>query len=77
MNTNDLLAAFHGSKAQVARAFGVSAPAVSRWVRNGVVPEKQVLRWKLGLIVAPEAATGRLARKQLQIAAARRWADKG
>jgi hypothetical protein len=59
------------------RAFGVSQPAVSRWVRKGVLPEKQVMRLQLGLVAAPKPVDARIRRKQLQVEAARRWAEKG
>ncbi len=76
MDIKDALATF-GSKADLARAFGVSQPAVSRWVRKGVLPEKQVMRLQLGLVTAPKPVDARIRRKQLQVEAARKWAEKG
>jgi len=38
-----------GSPAAIARAFNVSAPAVSRWIRQGRIPQQRVWQYKAGL----------------------------
>jgi hypothetical protein len=43
-----------GSPAGIARAFKVTAPAVSRWIRNGKVPQQRVWQYKAGLVKAPK-----------------------
>jgi DNA invertase Pin-like site-specific DNA recombinase len=44
-----------GSPAGIARAFGVTPPAVSRWIRNGRIPQARVWQVKAGLIKPPKA----------------------
>jgi DNA invertase Pin-like site-specific DNA recombinase len=39
-----------GSPAGVARAFKVSPPAVSRWIRNGRIPQARVWQYEAGKI---------------------------
>jgi len=43
MDINQLIEK-HGNQSAVARHFGVTRQFVSRWVKNGVVPEKYVMR---------------------------------
>ncbi len=43
MDINQLIEK-HGNQSAVARHFGVTRQFVSRWVKNGVVPEKYALR---------------------------------
>jgi hypothetical protein len=53
MDINTALKKF-GSAAGVAKAFGVSAPAVSRWIRLGKVPQQRVWQYKAGLVEPPQ-----------------------
>jgi len=40
----------YGSPSGIAKAFGVSAPAVSRWIRLGRIPQARVWQAKAGLV---------------------------
>jgi DNA invertase Pin-like site-specific DNA recombinase len=40
----------YGSPSGIARAFGVTGPAVSRWIRNGRIPQQRVWQAKAGLV---------------------------
>jgi DNA invertase Pin-like site-specific DNA recombinase len=51
MDINTALKKF-GSPSGIARAFGVSAPAVSRWIRNGAIPKQRTWQYKAGLVKA-------------------------
>jgi DNA-binding transcriptional MerR regulator len=66
MDINIILSVFNGRKKDVADAFGVSAPAVSRWVRQGVVPPAQVMRLQLGFVKLPAGYSARHIRKLMQ-----------
>jgi len=44
-----------GSPAGIARAFGVTPPAVSRWIRNGRIPQARIWQAKAGLVKSPQA----------------------
>jgi hypothetical protein len=66
MDINIILSVFQGRKKDVADAFGVSAPAVSRWVRRGVVPPSQVMRLQLGFVKLPAGFDARQVRKMMQ-----------
>jgi DNA-binding transcriptional MerR regulator len=66
MDINIILSVFNGRKKDVADAFGVSAPAVSRWVRQGVVPPAQVMRLQLGFVKLPAGYSVRHIRKLMQ-----------
>jgi DNA invertase Pin-like site-specific DNA recombinase len=44
----------YGSPSGIAKAFGVSAPAVSRWIRNGRIPQQRVWQAKAGLAKPPK-----------------------
>jgi len=46
----------YGSPSGIAKAFGVSAPAVSRWIRQGRIPQQRVWQAKAGLVKPPKAA---------------------
>jgi DNA invertase Pin-like site-specific DNA recombinase len=51
MDINTALKKF-GSPSGIARAFGVKPPAVSRWIRNGAIPQQRVWQYKAGLVKA-------------------------
>jgi DNA-binding transcriptional regulator YdaS (Cro superfamily) len=36
----------YGSPGAIAKAFGVSGPAVSRWIRNGRIPQARLWQFK-------------------------------
>jgi hypothetical protein len=46
MNIKPVLAAFGGNKSALAKAFKVSSPAVSRWVKNGKLPALRAYQWR-------------------------------
>jgi hypothetical protein len=39
-----------GSPAGIARAFKVSPPAVSRWIRNGRIPQARLWQYEAGKV---------------------------
>lgn len=68
--TFDQLLKIYGTQANVARAFGVARASVNRWAKTNKVPQLRALQLEL------QGSTGtRNTRKQLQIEAARRWAQ--
>ena len=71
--TFDELLTVYGSQAEIARVYSISRASVNRWAKTGKVPELGVLQFER----TQSPAQARQTRKQLQIAAARRWADKG
>ena len=71
--TFDELLTVYGSQAEIARVYGISRASVNRWAKTGKVPELRVLQFER----TQSPVEARQMRKQLQIAAARRWADKG
>jgi len=44
----------YGSPGGIAKAFGVSGPAVSRWIRLGRIPQQRVWQLKAGLVKPPK-----------------------
>jgi DNA invertase Pin-like site-specific DNA recombinase len=40
----------YGSPGGIAKAFGVSGPAVSRWIRLGRIPQQRMWQYKAGLV---------------------------